>query len=1297
MQDILQKNPTEVVRYPWELPLQASPGEYREEVPESFTSDLGTPFLIGASNPIGRDIQAGNSGEEAGAFTEVHEPQTAEVWESSENPPVEAPGTKLLESAAAFDPYAGIRPALSPERAALAADEITAVLGPQPAIVALYGLLTQPELPQAAVAAVLLGKTGRRSLRVNGIEVPVVAYLLQLSRLCREAADYHEAEFGAGEGAAPSDSELAPMWAQSRDLNMEECEHPDEGEIEPTQDAGEFQGAFDVQEETKEIGQPNWIDEAAAQPAFPPPARDSIEPLLEAKRVRDASQWNSARHPGKSGIDTNELRTRLERYLNGAAIEKAMRSSSALKDLLVDPSAVLAVLAHQFQQKVYASAAFHDGKIGEGTLDALGFVYHRDDSLNSIDALNDRFHVKGNSNAFKRLAEVYENDKASFETIGPDASPTTWYRLFVSAPFLGRPVNRGIHIELMRRLRQAERWLLSQSPYRNLSPVQIGVALRIDEDHLGGRTKNNSSMHTLGLAVDIGSIKNPWVAGQAESPMRNANFQAVTKNVSRLLSGTEQETVTPRWLASLGADAANGTEAAYRKIESRHKNLQKYLSLGRDAEKLKSVIFQHRHSKHVIREKESIEAAVRRWQGTIKSDRIRLQHALSSKRKPEAGFLNLHRDLVVALRDHGCLAWGAIDLGTNQSGDVMHFDCRATGIGWKLALPKQRTALGHPCWSKSRTAEAFEIPRSSPMPAAGAECLGGQLSEFTAKSIPLRVAVFCPRAANSSNDVEVLIYVHGLLFPCPPVPERPTDLITKKPFGLGKIVDASSRKIILVVPFIAWKRQQPHPLGDPAILNRFVGEVLNEVGKMRGSSAPSLRGLILAGHSRAYGFLDPLAKAHVDPEMSRGPLSMLTEVWAFDTAYTSPVADYRAWLSSDPNLVFHVFYREGSDEKPPLTRKHGRRFRDLAKRSGGRFNVKAVPECHCLVPLKRLPGLLAASVLEPQHSVSSSSVRELQFEEEYEEEIEEEYEEEIGETEQGESQHVEHFAQDELALEEEPRAAEKVWFERDEEEEFFLEETADAQEEARVIDDEAYESPEAHELDPSALDIAEKMMARELSFEHQVSTRWRRCFSTTDIAKIERIYRDNNSAASTNSIDRCSCIVMLNVALGELLSLPLKPNRARGQSNRIVQMANLTTESIDKAMTQLRRNGYAVEPTVMNFYDRRNKTAGTLKPERLKTSVQAKVVSLANTKGCWFAFGLSIMDGYHSVLLLVDRSAATPKIYWCDQFSNGVTDDVTSRLDQLITDKTQGWWQAVMDEKGKGYNTTIRLWPLRAQ
>ena len=245
-------------------------------------------------------------------------------------------------------------------------------------------------------------------------------------------------------------------------------------------------------------------------------------------------------------------------------------------------------------------------------------------------------------------------------------------------------------------------------------------------------------------------------------------------------------------------------------------------------------------------------------------------------------------------------------------------------------------------------------------------------------------------------------------------------------------------------------------------------------------------------------------------------------------------------------------------------------------------------------------------------------------------------------------------------------------------------------------DDEANDELQLRELDPALVDLAERTMAREIPFvEYQVAVRWTTCFSAADIATVKKVYEDNAAAAGTAGGDRCSCIVMLNVGLGQLLSLGLKEHRARGTSERRVQMANLTTETIEKAMQQLRRKGYAVGPARMNFFDRRMRTAGTLKPERLKASVRDRVLADSKKEGCWFAFGLSIMDGYHSVLLLVDRSTAEAKVYWLDQFSAGLNRDVTDSLDQELTDRTQVFWQRAMDTKGKGYDTTIRLWQLR--
>lgn len=212
MNHILQKTPRESANNPWQLRAPILPTEYSETATERFPFDLGGPFLVGAPNEIERDTEAEEPALEIGAPIEtLEELQAAEAWESVGNLASEAP-PPIFESAAEFDPYAGIRSALSSEHAALTADEITTVLGPRPAIIALHELLSQPELPRA-VLAILLGNTGRRSVFINGAEIPIAAYLRQLSRLCREAADYHDAELGAEVGAAPLESQLAPMQA----------------------------------------------------------------------------------------------------------------------------------------------------------------------------------------------------------------------------------------------------------------------------------------------------------------------------------------------------------------------------------------------------------------------------------------------------------------------------------------------------------------------------------------------------------------------------------------------------------------------------------------------------------------------------------------------------------------------------------------------------------------------------------------------------------------------------------------------------------------------------------------------------------------------------------------------------------------------------------------------------------------------------------------------------------------------------------------------------------------------------
>jgi hypothetical protein len=210
-----------------------------------------------------------------------------------------------------------------------------------------------------------------------------------------------------------------------------------------------------------------------------------------------------------------------------------------------------------------------------------------------------------------------------------------------------------------------------------------------------------------------------------------------------------------------------------------------------------------------------------------------------------------------------------------------------------------------------------------------------------------------------------------------------------------------------------------------------------------------------------------------------------------------------------------------------------------------------------------------------------------------------------------------------------------------------------------------------------------------------------RPFLVDVIKRVRQAYRENNKAGRAKRVDRASCIVMLNIGLGHLLGLPMKERPARSTLNgkpvkaRKIKMGNLPTKSIEQAMAELQRRGLAHPPIAVDFLDRRGRTAGTLAPVRLKGSVAQAVLANTGPQEGWYGFGLSIMDGYHSVLLLVQRTGTGARIYWMDQFSTGINDDVTISLDERVTSKTIAWWQEVLAKKKKRFNTVARIWVLR--
>ncbi|WP_143175145.1 hypothetical protein [Cryptosporangium aurantiacum] len=230
--------------------------------------------------------------------------------------------------------------------------------------------------------------------------------------------------------------------------------------------------------------------------------------------------------------------------------------------------------------------------------------------------------------------------------------------------------------------------------------------------------------------------------------------------------------------------------------------------------------------------------------------------------------------------------------------------------------------------------------------------------------------------------------------------------------------------------------------------------------------------------------------------------------------------------------------------------------------------------------------------------------------------------------------------------------------------------------------------------------------AQEDEYQTSRRSRWTPCFTPDEVAKTVRLYEENDTAGAADPsdvrVDRASCIVMLNVGLGRLLALPTVDHPARTyqpdrmpRRPRMVRMGALSTHTVDSALNQLVRQGRATGPLRFNFVDSRGGRAGTRAPVALRGSVRAAVIRRSPTRGCWYAFGLSLVNATHSVLLLVDFTGPSRRIFWLDQNRRGLNLDVTSNLDDVITTFTKDLWRQKQEKKGIGVKTSIRLWRLR--
>jgi len=247
-----------------------------------------------------------------------------------------------------------------------------------------------------------------------------------------------------------------------------------------------------------------------------------------------------------------------------------------------------------------------------------------------------------------------------------------WLAQFSTSSFCGLPVSA--HPILSSRLANAETYLLGR--FSETDPKQLGRRLGLH----GTETLRppGQGMHTLGLAIDFNKPENPWIIAEHGKADRNAETKAVMDRAVALM-GTGEELTGP---SMGGMGRRNTTEDAFDRLQETNVTLRRYRALASDREGLRA----HLRGQHPELDGAALERLVAEQQAIIAKDDATLsdtRKANWNRESDNTGFMDLQKELVIALRDVGGLGWGAIDLG-GESGDIQHFDARHDPVGRQL-------------------------------------------------------------------------------------------------------------------------------------------------------------------------------------------------------------------------------------------------------------------------------------------------------------------------------------------------------------------------------------------------------------------------------------------------------------------------------------------------------------------------------------------------------------------------------------------------------------------------------------
>ncbi len=455
------------------------------------------------------------------------------------------------------------------------------------------------------------------------------------------------------------------------------------------------------------------IDPEIAVKIFSKEKQQEIDTLLTDKQRIEAIKWNRENHPSTFDINPLIIRKALSKYIDFEKLTQLLIVNKVdLKQNEPPFDDIFVEAVHQFQQKCFQKNCFiiensskknptwliTRGSANENTLDSLGLIFRKKPDM-----------FKGSMP--KKLEKI-----GVTTTNNTLINAENWYSFILKPTFLGQAFSEGIHYSLVRQLRKAENHLLN-----GRTPAELGIALGIDEAFNGGkglrRTKEGSSLHRYGIAIDINYFKNPWITFPVK-PSINGELEQrkgetkeefeERKKTKEYIDLYKKNTEENKYLEEKYLKSKEFFLAVIKRaVQAFNPSLLNEIS---ELNKSKSITeFLHklpinRNTRQVWDILTDLNQAFIEYLNSnlpeAQKDYIDFRdnytNTFSNGRSSKRGFISLNQDLVATLRDSCCLSWGAIDFGPNESGDVMHFDMR-TIPDFQSLFPNPQN---HPCIKK---------------------------------------------------------------------------------------------------------------------------------------------------------------------------------------------------------------------------------------------------------------------------------------------------------------------------------------------------------------------------------------------------------------------------------------------------------------------------------------------------------------------------------------------------------------------------------------------------------------------